>query len=74
LRRVLAAEEVHGQVIHQNQLPHDITISPIALARGANKKELPHDITVPLSWPEYTFRRNFLMTTQSVQLPRNWKV
>jgi hypothetical protein len=30
-------------MIHHNQLPHDITISPIVLARGANQKQVPHD-------------------------------
>jgi hypothetical protein len=67
-----ASEEVPGQMIHQKQLPHDITISPIPLARGANQKYVTDDITVKLSWPEYPIRSNFLMTTQSFQLPWNF--
>jgi hypothetical protein len=71
LRRAWAAEEVPGQMIHQKWLPHDITISPITLARGANQKQVPHDITVQLSWPDFPNRTTFLMTTQSFQLPWN---
>jgi hypothetical protein len=46
LLTVWAAEEVPVQMIHQKGLPHDITISPITLARGANQNVVPHDITV----------------------------
>jgi hypothetical protein len=69
----LGSEEFPGQIIHQKWLPHDITISPISLDRGANQKQVPHDITDQISLPAYIIRSNFLMTTQSVQFPWNFR-